>query len=177
MQKNDVFGSSRYNRNWRLTEICTTLNLVIRWIHVRLVNADSGVPMEIIQSVGRTRMRNKGFQYYAWRLDQKLHQRAHEHSTSEASALNIHSVTTGHSIDFQNPLILDKDNNRYRLAIKESLHIFQSGALSSLNRNLGSCNLQLWDPHVQSSYCTSLISACDFKLTARLILYLKMVSV
>ena len=86
--------------------------------------------------------------FYVGMTTRRLHQRAHEHAHSDQSAIMIHSISTGHDIDFKAPCILDRDNNRIRLAIKESLHIFETGALSSLNRNLGSYGLQLWDPHV-----------------------------
>ena len=68
----------------------------------------------------------------------------HEHCTSDCSALYLHSSETGHEIDYNNPSILDKDNIKSRLLIKETLHIQDSGAKSTLNRNVGSFELKLW---------------------------------
>ena len=74
----------------------------------------------------------------------RLQQRIHEHSTKEESAIYSHSVETSHEIDFSNPSILDRDAIKSRLLIKETLHIQDSGAKSSLNRNTGSYELKLW---------------------------------
>ena len=74
----------------------------------------------------------------------RLQQRLLEHRTKEESAINGHASETGHSIDFENPYILDNDCVKSRLLIKETLHIRDSGAKSSLNRNIGSYELKLW---------------------------------
>ena len=66
------------------------------------------------------------------------------HKCQERSALYRHGEETQHEVDFQNPIILDKDTIKTRLLIKESLHIQDSGARKSLNRNLGSFELRLW---------------------------------
>ena len=74
----------------------------------------------------------------------RLQQRLHEHSTKDGSALYGHAMETGHQIDFGKSSILDKDCIKSRLLIKETLHIHESGAKSSLNRNIGSFELKLW---------------------------------
>ena len=82
--------------------------------------------------------------YYVGMTTRRLQQRLHEHSTSECSAIYGHSAETGHEIDYQHPSILDRDNIKSRLLIKETLHIQDSGAKSTLNRNVGSFELKLW---------------------------------
>ena len=82
--------------------------------------------------------------FYVGMTTRRLHQRIQEHSSKAESALCGHSIETNHEIDFSNPSILDKDNIKSRLLIKETLHIQDSGANSSLNRNIGSYELKLW---------------------------------
>ena len=82
--------------------------------------------------------------FYVGLTTRRLQQRLHEHSTKEESALYRHSTETGHQVNFDSPTILDKDTIKTRLLIKETLHIQDSGAKSSLNRNIGSYELALW---------------------------------
>ena len=71
-----------------------------------------------------------------------LSQRIKEHKSIENSALYQHMIDTGHSIDYSNPEILERDNYKIRLLIKESLFIHSLSA--PLNKALSSYNIQLW---------------------------------
>ena len=51
---------------------------------------------------------------------------------------------TDHVINYSNPKILARDNNSFRLQIKETLKIKEYCAHNSLNGNLGSLKLSLW---------------------------------
>ena len=82
--------------------------------------------------------------FYVGMTRRQLSQRLHEHKSKDCSALYKHSEETKHEIDFGNPVILDKDIIKTRLLIKETLHIQDTGASKSLNRNVGSFDLKLW---------------------------------
>ena len=71
-----------------------------------------------------------------------LKQRIKEHSNQANSAIKNHSVTTNHDIDFDNVCILDGDNNRFRLFVKESLQILEHRP--NLNKMLSSYDLKLF---------------------------------
>ena len=73
-----------------------------------------------------------------------LHSRLKEHGKDSNSALLTHSIVSGHDIAFSTPSILSSDNNRLCLYIREALCIKETGADHSLNRNVGSFNLQLF---------------------------------
>ena len=63
----------------------------------------------------------------------------YEHSARDAnSALFKHSSVTGHSIGFENPEIIAKDNSKVRLLINETLKVQETAASNPLNRNIGS---------------------------------------
>ena len=64
--------------------------------------------------------------------------------TNENSALFKHSFLTDHVINYSNPKILTRDNNSFRLQIKETLKIKEFCAHKSLNGNMGSFKLSLW---------------------------------
>ena len=74
----------------------------------------------------------------------RLEQRMKEHSTSQNSALMLHSLDTGHRPMYDSPEVLATDCCRTRLFIKESLKIQECKAFKSLNGNKGSFDLQLW---------------------------------
>ena len=82
--------------------------------------------------------------FYVGMTTRQLCQRLREHKCKDSSALYRHNEDTGHAIDFENPVILDKDIMKTRLLIKESIHIHDTGASKSLNRNVGSFELKLW---------------------------------
>ena len=82
--------------------------------------------------------------FYVGMTTRQLCQRLEEHKCKDSSALYKHSRETTHKIDFENPIILDKDSIKTRLLIKETLHIQDTGASKSLNRNVGSFELRLW---------------------------------
>ena len=74
-----------------------------------------------------------------------LEQRLSEHSSKDInSALFKHSATTGHTISFDEPEIIAKDNVKVRLLIKETLKIQETRAYIHLNRNISSFELKLW---------------------------------
>ena len=83
-------------------------------------------------------------EFYVGMTTRRLKQRAKEHSKSDSSALCIHSITARHAINYNEPSILERDNNRFRLMIKESFLIHALNAKRSLNKNVGSIDLQLW---------------------------------
>ena len=70
--------------------------------------------------------------------------RLSEHSKSDKSSIYDHQNKTKHNINFTSPEILDKDNVKLRLQIKETLHIKEQSAYTSLNQNTGSFPLNLW---------------------------------
>ena len=74
----------------------------------------------------------------------RLIQRMKEHSETSASALYRHCVECGHTVDYENPQILARDNDRSRLYTKESLLIKDLRAYMTLNGNTGSTELKLW---------------------------------
>ena len=82
--------------------------------------------------------------FYVGMTTRRLSQRLEEHKCTVSSALYRHGGETSHEIDFANPVILDKDSVKTRLLIKETLHIQDTGASKSLNRNVGSFELKLW---------------------------------
>ena len=75
-----------------------------------------------------------------------------ENKTNENSALFRHSFLTDHVTNYSNLKILARDNNSFRLQIKETLKIKEYCAHNSLNANLGSFKLSLWC--FKSYYCT-----------------------
>ena len=84
--------------------------------------------------------------FYVGMTTRQLSQRLKELKCQASSALYRHGEETQHEVDFQNPIILDKDTIKTRLLIKESLHIQDYGASKSLNRNLGSFEARLCIP-------------------------------
>ena len=52
--------------------------------------------------------------------------RINEHTKLDTSAVKRHKDETKHSIDYENPVILDRANNDLKLCYKEMLHIRQS---------------------------------------------------
>ena len=62
-------------------------------------------------------------EFYIGMTNRRLETRIREHKTNENSALFKHSFLTDHNIIFSNPKILTKDNNTFRLQIKETLKI------------------------------------------------------
>ena len=82
--------------------------------------------------------------FYVGMTTRRLCQRLSEHKCKDSSALYRHSEESDHVIDFDSPIILDRDNIKTRLLTKETLHIQNTGACKSLNRNLGSFELRLW---------------------------------
>ena len=83
-------------------------------------------------------------EFYIGMTNRRLETRIREHKTNENNALFKHSFLTDHNIIFSNPKILTKDNNTFRLQIKETLKIKEHCAYSSLNANIGSFKLNLW---------------------------------
>ena len=83
-------------------------------------------------------------EFYVGMTTRILKNRITEHSKDANSALFRHSIESDHSIDFDNVQVLDHDNNRINLLIREALFIHDLHAESSLNRNIGSFHLQLW---------------------------------
>ena len=82
--------------------------------------------------------------FYIGMTCRRLKDRLSEHMTSDASALHQHSSSTGHEINFAQPEILARDSFKTRLLIKETLKIQEFRAYKSLNRNVGSYELNLW---------------------------------
>ena len=84
-------------------------------------------------------------EFYVGMTCRRLEQRIHEHSSRDSnSALFKHRDTTGHLINFEEPEIMAKDDNKIRLLIKETLKIQETRAYNHLNRNIGSFELKLW---------------------------------
>ena len=69
--------------------------------------------------------------------------RLSEHSISDKSSIYDHQNKTKHNINFTSE-ILDKENVKLRLQIKETLHIKEQSAYNSLNQNTGSFPLNPW---------------------------------
>ena len=67
-----------------------------------------------------------------------------EHCETSASALFRHSTDYGHTVDYENPQILARDNIKSRLYTKESLLIKDLRAYMTHNGNTGSIELKLW---------------------------------
>ena len=143
-------GNSSYQLKRQLTRIYCA---VFPWLNLRIVFR----PMEKLGKLSKLKSQfdrkdqsNVVYKvnckdcpaYYIGMATRRLHQRLHEHSTSDCSALYCHSSETGHEIDYSNPSILDMDNIKSRLLIKETLHIQSSKSM--LNRNVGSFELKLW---------------------------------
>ena len=83
-------------------------------------------------------------EFYIGLTNRRLKTRIYEHKTNENSALFKHSFLTDHVINYSNPKILTRDNNSFRLQIKETLKIKELCAHKSLNGNMGSFKLSLW---------------------------------
>ena len=83
-------------------------------------------------------------EFYIGMSSRILKNRVVEHSKDTNSALLNHSIELNHCIAFNDVEILDHDRNRTSLFIREALHIHDQHAESSLNRNVGAYNLQLW---------------------------------
>ena len=83
-------------------------------------------------------------EFYIGKTYRRLSQRIKEHSTSEASALTKHAISSNHVIDFQNPEVLCRDLAHTRLLIKETIKIKELEAYKSLNANSGSFDLVLF---------------------------------
>ena len=66
--------------------------------------------------------------------NRRLKARINEHKTND----NRDSFLADHVINYSNPKILARDNNSFRLQIKETLKIKEYCAHNSLNGNLGS---------------------------------------
>ena len=56
-----------------------------------------------------------------------------------------HSQLTNHDINFVSPSILAHDNVKLRLQIKKTLLIKDESPFNSLNKNIGSLPLTLWE--------------------------------
>ena len=83
-------------------------------------------------------------EFYIGLTNRRLKTRIYEPKTNENSALFKHSFLTDHVINYSNPKILTRDNNSFRLQIKETLKIKEFCAHKSLNGNMGSFKLSLW---------------------------------
>ena len=83
-------------------------------------------------------------EFYIGLTQRILQIRLSEHSKSDKSSIYDHQNKTKHNINFTSPEILDKDNVKLRLQIKETLHIKEKSAYNSLNQNTGSFPLNLW---------------------------------
>ena len=64
--------------------------------------------------------------------------RLSEHSKSDKSSIYDRQNKTKHNINFTYPEILDKDNVKLMLQIRETLQIKTQSAYNSLNQNTGS---------------------------------------
>ena len=69
--------------------------------------------------------------YYIGRTSKRLEQRIQQHQNDcrlrrckgTGTALSSHVIETGHTFDFDNPEIMDIENNQTKLELKESYHI------------------------------------------------------
>ena len=82
--------------------------------------------------------------FYVGQTTRRLGQRLFEHQISDKSALFRHSEELDHIINYSETQVLDNDNQKQRLLIKETLHIKDLKADSSLNKNIGSFETLLW---------------------------------
>ena len=82
--------------------------------------------------------------FYVGQTTRRLGQRLSEHQTSDKSALFRHSEELDHIINYSETQVLDNDNQKQRLLIKETLHIKDLKADSSLNKNIGRFETLLW---------------------------------
>ena len=83
-------------------------------------------------------------EFYVGMTCRRLSQRMKEHSESNVSALCRHSLTAKHTIPYNMPQILARDNSKSRLYTKEALLIKELKAYKTLNGNIGSTDLKLW---------------------------------
>ena len=83
-------------------------------------------------------------EFYIGKTERRLSQRVKEHLTCENSALRRHELATDHKIDFDSVSVLACDNHPTRLLIKETLKIKEHCAVNSLNGNMGSFELRLF---------------------------------
>ena len=125
---------------------CVDLSVVFKPIHKfnRLCKLKSLYPL-LSRSNVLYRVNCKDCaEFYVGLTTRRLEQRMKEHSTSQNSALMLHSLDTGHRPMYDSPEVLATDCCRTRLFIKESLKIQECKAFKSLNGNQGSFDLQLW---------------------------------
>ena len=83
-------------------------------------------------------------EFYVGMTCRRLQQRMKEHSESDTSALYRHCSACGHMAGFDSPEVLARDNNKFRLYIKEAILIRDLKAYITLNGNSGSTELKLW---------------------------------
>ena len=83
-------------------------------------------------------------EFYVGMTCRRLSQRKKEHSESNVSALCRHSLTAKHTIPYNMPQILARDNSKSRLYTKEALLIKELKANKTLNGNIRSTDLKLW---------------------------------
>ena len=81
--------------------------------------------------------------FYVGMTCRRLIQRMKEHSETDISALYRHCVECGHTVDYDHPEILARDNEKSRLYTKEALLIRDLRAYTTLNGNTGSTELKL----------------------------------
>jgi hypothetical protein len=110
----------------------------------RLCKLKSKIPIPKQSNVIYKVCCNNCSEFYIGKTNRRLETRIKEHKKDVNSALNEHSILTDHDINYMEAQILAKDNNKYRLSIKETLKIHEHFAFSSLNRNVGSLMLKLW---------------------------------
>ena len=75
---------------------------------------------------------------YIGKTSRILERRLHEHETSKASACHEHCAKLGHTIDYENPEVIDTASSDMKLKIKELLHILKKKP--ELNKQMNSQN-------------------------------------
>ena len=83
-------------------------------------------------------------EFYIGKTQRRLSQRIKEHMNSDCSALKRHALLKDHVIDFDSVSVLARDNLSTRLLIKETFLIKEQCAHRSLNGNVGSFELKLF---------------------------------
>ena len=130
------------------SKIAPWANLICLFKPIRKLNSLSKLksPFRLLSQSGVVyKIRCLDCQEFYIGLTQRILQiRLNEHSKSDKSSIYDHQNKTKHNVDFTSPEILDKDNVKLRLQIKETLHIKEQSAYNSLNQNTGSFPLNRW---------------------------------